>query len=149
MAARITAILEQKQPIASRLVRLHQYYWLRMWLESGAMGKAGSLPATSEDVMDHVFTVGSYRRNSGDCSKKRGPIGPPFSCAIKLYYLGMKARCRDVSGAAGAMGSEPESWAGPRPSLMMARESGISLVCQPLSLWNFCMAASVCSVPMA
>jgi hypothetical protein len=59
MAARITAILEQKQPIASRLVRLHQYYWLRMWLESGALGKAGSLPATGEDVKDHVFTVGA------------------------------------------------------------------------------------------
>jgi hypothetical protein len=60
MAARITAILEQKQPIASRLVRLHQYYWLRMWLESGALGKAGNLPATSEDVKDHVFTVGTH-----------------------------------------------------------------------------------------
>jgi Secretory protein of YscJ/FliF family/Type II secretion system (T2SS), protein E, N-terminal domain len=59
LAARITAILEQKQPIASRLVRLHQYYWLRMWLESGAFGKAGSLPATSEDVKDHVFAVGT------------------------------------------------------------------------------------------
>jgi hypothetical protein len=58
MAARITAILEQKQPIASRLVRLHQYYWLRTWLESGAKGKAGSLPATSEDMVDNVFTVG-------------------------------------------------------------------------------------------
>jgi Type II secretion system (T2SS), protein E, N-terminal domain len=59
MAARITAVLEQKQPIASRLVRLHQYYWLRIWLESGAMGKMGSLPATSEDVMDYLFTVGA------------------------------------------------------------------------------------------
>jgi Type II secretion system (T2SS), protein E, N-terminal domain len=58
MGARITAILEQKQPIASRLVRLHQYYWLRMWLESGALGKAGSLPATTEDMKDHVFTLG-------------------------------------------------------------------------------------------
>jgi len=59
MAARITAILEQKQPVASRLVRLHQYYWLRIWLESGALGRAaGNLPATSEDVKDHVFTVG-------------------------------------------------------------------------------------------
>jgi hypothetical protein len=58
MAARITAILEQKQPIAARLVRLHQYYWLRLWLESGAIGKAGSLPATGEDMKDHVFTVG-------------------------------------------------------------------------------------------
>jgi hypothetical protein len=61
MAARVTAILEQKQPIASRLVRLHQYYWLRIWLESGALGKAGSLPVTGEDVMDHVFTVGAHR----------------------------------------------------------------------------------------
>jgi Type II secretion system (T2SS), protein E, N-terminal domain len=60
MAAKITAILEQKQPIASRLVRLHQYYWLRMWLESGALGKAGNLPVTNEDVKDHVFTVGAH-----------------------------------------------------------------------------------------
>jgi hypothetical protein len=59
MAARITAILEHKQPIASRLVRLHQYYWLRMWLESGALGKTGNLPFMSEDVLDHVFTVGA------------------------------------------------------------------------------------------
>jgi Type II secretion system (T2SS), protein E, N-terminal domain len=59
MAARITAILEQKQPIASRLVRLHQHYWLRLWLESGVVGRAGSLPVTSEDMIDHVFTVGT------------------------------------------------------------------------------------------
>jgi hypothetical protein len=59
MAGRITAVLEQKQPIASRLVRLHQYYWLRMWLESGALGKVGSLPATGEDVRDYVFAVGT------------------------------------------------------------------------------------------
>ena len=57
MAARITAILEQKQPIASRLVRLHQYYWLRMWLESGALGRTGNLPVTGEDVKDYVFTI--------------------------------------------------------------------------------------------
>jgi hypothetical protein len=59
MSARMTAILEQKQPIASRLVRVHQYYWLRLWLESGAVGKVGNLPATGEDVTDHVFTVRS------------------------------------------------------------------------------------------
>jgi hypothetical protein len=57
MAARTTAILEQKQPVASRLVRLHQYYWLRIWLESGSLGKAGSLPVAGEDVMDYVFTI--------------------------------------------------------------------------------------------
>jgi hypothetical protein len=36
---------------------LHQYYWLRIWLESGSLGKAGSLPVTGEDVMDYVFTI--------------------------------------------------------------------------------------------
>jgi hypothetical protein len=59
LAARITAILEQKQPVASRLVRLHQYYWLRTWLESGAMSSNGSLPRTNEDVSDHIFTIGA------------------------------------------------------------------------------------------
>ena len=59
LAARITAILEQKQPVSARLVRLRQYYWLRTWLESGAMGSNGSLPRTSEDVSDHIFTIGA------------------------------------------------------------------------------------------
>lgn len=58
LAARITAILEQKQPIGSKLVRLHQYYWLRLWLESGSRGASGSLPRGPEDVLDYVFTVG-------------------------------------------------------------------------------------------
>jgi hypothetical protein len=57
LAARMTAILEQKKPIASRLVRFHQYYWMRIWLESGAIGKMGSLPRTSEDVTDYIFTI--------------------------------------------------------------------------------------------
>ncbi len=58
LSARITAILEQKQPLASRLVRLHQYYWLRVWLERDAMSGVGSLPNSSEDVGDFVFTLG-------------------------------------------------------------------------------------------
>jgi hypothetical protein len=57
LAARITAVLEHKQPAASRLIRLHQYYWLRIWLETGAMGSTGSLPKSTEDVCDYVFTV--------------------------------------------------------------------------------------------
>ena len=59
LAARIAAILEQKQPIAARLVHLHQYYWLRTWLESGAISGHGNLPRTSEDVYDHIFTIGA------------------------------------------------------------------------------------------
>ena len=58
LAARITAILEQKQPVGSKLVRLHQYYWLRLWLESGAKGASGALPRGPEDMADYVFTIG-------------------------------------------------------------------------------------------
>lgn len=59
LAGRITAILEQRQPIASRLVRLHHYYWLRLWLENGAVGKLGKFPVNGEDMCDYVFTIGS------------------------------------------------------------------------------------------
>jgi hypothetical protein len=58
MAAKITGALEQKQPIAARLVRLHQYYWLRLWLESGTKGAAGNLPRSAEDMQDCIYTVG-------------------------------------------------------------------------------------------
>ena len=59
LAARVTAVLEQKQPLASRLVRLHQYYWLRIWLESGTKGKAGNVPVSDEDMQDYIFTIGA------------------------------------------------------------------------------------------
>jgi hypothetical protein len=58
LAARITAILEQKQPVASKLVRMHQYLWLRLWLESGAKRTSDALPHDREDMLDYVFTVG-------------------------------------------------------------------------------------------
>lgn len=60
MVARIASVLEQKQPAASRFVRLHQYYWLRLWLEPAAMSEKAYLPATTgEDVVDYIFTVGT------------------------------------------------------------------------------------------
>lgn len=59
LASRMTAILEQKQPLASRFVRIHQYYWMRIWLESGAAAKKSTLPETREDIFDHVFVIGA------------------------------------------------------------------------------------------
>ena len=44
---------------AERTFRLDLYYWLRIWLESGAFGRMGSLPATGEDVNDYVFIARS------------------------------------------------------------------------------------------
>jgi hypothetical protein len=57
LSARITAVLEQKQPIASKLVRFYQHYWLRLWLEPEAKGIKGNLPQSKEDMLDYVFTV--------------------------------------------------------------------------------------------
>ncbi len=59
LASRIAAILDDQQPIASRLVRIHQYYWLRTWLETGTQSRAGMVPETTEDVLDTIFTVGA------------------------------------------------------------------------------------------
>lgn len=58
MASRMAAILEQKQPVAAKMVRLHHYYWLRLWLEPSAMGQHGTLPVHGEDMLDYVFSVG-------------------------------------------------------------------------------------------
>jgi Type II secretion system (T2SS), protein E, N-terminal domain len=58
LAAKITGVLEQRQPVAARLVRLHQYYWLRLWLESGTKGSVGNLPRSAEDMQDCIYTIG-------------------------------------------------------------------------------------------
>lgn len=58
MAARITAILEQKQPVASKLVRVHRYYWLRLWLEAAAHRPQERLARNGEDMLDYIFTIG-------------------------------------------------------------------------------------------
>ncbi|MEG9435950.1 hypothetical protein JAO29_07195 [Edaphobacter sp. HDX4] len=57
MAARITAILEHAQPVASRLVRVGRFYWLRLWLEPAVLRGAGVVPVTDEDMLDYVFTT--------------------------------------------------------------------------------------------
>jgi hypothetical protein len=59
MSRRIASTLAGMQPRASRLVRVHQFYWLRMWLEEGAMSAPnGGIPATKEDVADRIYKVG-------------------------------------------------------------------------------------------
>ncbi len=58
MASDIVAI----QPRASRLVRVHEFYWMRMWLETGAMSRpGGGIPASREDVVDRIYSVGTQQ----------------------------------------------------------------------------------------
>ncbi len=57
LTASLVKLLEQKQPVGSRLVRIQQYYWLRIWLEEGAMPRRGGLQTTIEDTEDHIFIV--------------------------------------------------------------------------------------------
>jgi hypothetical protein len=55
----MSSALSKMQPRASRLVRVHQFFWLRMWLETGAMtSREGGVPMTREDVADRVYAVG-------------------------------------------------------------------------------------------
>lgn len=57
---KMAAVIAKLQPQASRLVRVHQFYWLRLWLESGAMTtRDGGLPRTREDVVDRLYFVGA------------------------------------------------------------------------------------------
>jgi len=59
MAKKAALALNELQPRASRLVRVHQFYWLRMWLEMGAMRtRDGGIPVTKEDVVDRIYMVG-------------------------------------------------------------------------------------------
>jgi len=58
MTLHIRELLEERQPVAARMVRMHQHYWLRMWLETGAMSAAGTVPGTTEDVFDTIFQIG-------------------------------------------------------------------------------------------
>jgi hypothetical protein len=65
MAAQMAAALCELRPRASRLVRVHQYYWMRMWLESGAMSaRDGGIPATRQDVVDRIYTIASQGPHS-------------------------------------------------------------------------------------
>jgi len=54
MAGKAAGLLASTQPRASRLVRVGQLYWLRLWLEM----PEGGLPRTRDDVFDSVWTVG-------------------------------------------------------------------------------------------
>ena len=55
LTAGIVRAVEQAQPIATKLVRVHRYFWLRMWLETGATRGVGNIPFSAEDVEDHLF----------------------------------------------------------------------------------------------
>jgi hypothetical protein len=58
LARRMACDITGVQPRASRLVRVHDFYWLRMWLETGAMSRAqGGIPTSAEDVVDRIYSV--------------------------------------------------------------------------------------------
>jgi len=64
MVERVVDALQKLQPVASKMIRLRDRYWMRMWLEPRAVGKNGMLPGTGEDVVDLVMRVrraGTYR----------------------------------------------------------------------------------------
>jgi hypothetical protein len=59
LAAGIVKALTTCMPLATRLVRVHNFYWLRMWLETAAMHGSGNLPPSPEDMRDCLFVMGN------------------------------------------------------------------------------------------
>jgi hypothetical protein len=59
LAARIAAVLEQRPGATSKLVRLHQHYWLRVWTPASAKAALGSAALRLEDVSDFLFSIGA------------------------------------------------------------------------------------------
>jgi hypothetical protein len=57
LGIKIATLLEDEQPAHAQLVRMHQYFWLRLWLEEGTMRGVGTLPRSSEDMKDYIFSV--------------------------------------------------------------------------------------------
>jgi hypothetical protein len=54
----IERVIEQGRPTASRLVRLHRYYWLRLWQEEkGSIRSTRQIPDPGE-AADYLFTIG-------------------------------------------------------------------------------------------
>jgi hypothetical protein len=55
----IVKLLERVQPVASRLVRIHQYVWLRVWKEKE--GRVEHQEAGMPDeIEDHIYTTSGY-----------------------------------------------------------------------------------------
>jgi hypothetical protein len=59
LAAHLGMVLEHSQAVASKLVRVHRHYWLRVWTDQGARAAAGSVPVRVKDVSDFLFTIGT------------------------------------------------------------------------------------------
>jgi len=58
LARSIERAIDQQKPTSSRLVRLHKYYWLRLWQESeGSVRTARQVPSPGE-AADYLFTIG-------------------------------------------------------------------------------------------
>jgi len=62
LSRRIASDLAGMQPRASRLVCIHSFFWLRMWLEDASLqGPFGTIPPAREDMLDRIYTVDDRR----------------------------------------------------------------------------------------
>jgi hypothetical protein len=60
LSRRIASDLTGMAPRASRLVRIQDLFWLRMWLEGPAVDAPhGAIPSSPEDVLDRIYTIGT------------------------------------------------------------------------------------------
>lgn len=58
LARSVERVIDQRKPTSSRLVRLHNYYWLRLWKEDDGLGAMRQIP-TVDEAADYLFTIGN------------------------------------------------------------------------------------------
>jgi hypothetical protein len=56
LAASLTRLIEKTQPAEARIVRVHQFFWLRMWKQSGNP-KPGTDPLRASHAEDVVCSI--------------------------------------------------------------------------------------------
>ena len=60
LSAALTFEMERSRPVEARLVRLHGYFWLRMWLRESPGGAAvPGVPVDAGQVADRIYRVGA------------------------------------------------------------------------------------------
>lgn len=59
LAVSVAELIEYEQPVASRLVRMHQYYWLRTWSQIESRRPGHNAPVSPNRPHDFVFTIGN------------------------------------------------------------------------------------------
>jgi hypothetical protein len=116
----IAETVEHERPEASRLVRLHRYYWLRVWAKGDLERAVGDLPSNVNGVRDYLFTIGDrFAHAAQDRMSSRSSV-PTRSIAVEEP---IEVAAGTPMGGPGAAAMENKA---PAETAVMERETPVS-----------------------